>query len=187
MRKYKDYECSKCHNTFTTRADYGATKCASCSNSDNASKHGLYRHRDYKRWESIVQRTTNTKAKGYKNYGGRGINIHPLWRHNVKMFIEYISLLPNYGEDGYTLDRVHNDFNYEPMNLRWATRSEQAINSRARGVSATKGISRCNTKQKWVVYVRELGKRKQIGQYIELDDAERCLDKYKKRKYDGKD
>jgi len=88
----------------------------------------------YRQWNGAKSRCYNPKHKRYKDYGGRGIRIYKKWLHNPSLYIKYLKSLPNCNEEGYTLDRIHNDFGYEPMNLRWATISEQCINRRPRCV-----------------------------------------------------
>ena len=79
-------------------------------------------------WAAIKQRCTNPKRKAYKNYGLKGITMHPEWMHNYSSFALWI--LNNIGprSDGLTLDRKDNKGNYEPGNLKWSTRSEQETN-----------------------------------------------------------
>jgi hypothetical protein len=71
------------------------------------------------------QRCTNPNHKGYKNYGGRGITVCERW-DSFKNFYADMGEAP----EGRSLDRINNDGNYEPSNCRWATRKEQAQNSR---------------------------------------------------------
>lgn len=61
-------------------------------------------------------------------YGGRGISMHEPWLNDRQGFIDWI--MANLGPcpSGKSLDRIDNDGNYEPGNLRWASRSEQAFN-----------------------------------------------------------
>jgi hypothetical protein len=93
-------------------------------------KHGLSHHPLYRVYASMIQRCYNENNPGYKNYGGRGIEVCDAWKNDPGLFLDYIERLPNFGEDGYSIDRINNDGNYEPGNLRWADRFIQANNKR---------------------------------------------------------
>lgn len=79
----------------------------------------------YKCWENMVQRCTNSKATGYKYWGGRGISVCDRWRISFTQFIEDVGERPS---SKHSLDRIDVDGNYEPGNVRWATAAEQNVN-----------------------------------------------------------
>jgi len=88
------------------------------------------RKREYKIWLGIVYRCTYEDNKNFHNYGGRGITVHKEWLECPSKFIDYVKSLENYNNGKRTIDRINNDGNYEPGNLRWATPQEQSQNTR---------------------------------------------------------
>ncbi len=85
---------------------------------------------EYLAWKGMKKRCFNPKQPKYPRYGGRGITVCQEWLHNFKAFLSHIG--PRPGPE-YSLDRIKNDGNYEPGNVRWATAKQQQANgSRAR-------------------------------------------------------
>lgn len=87
--------------------------------------HGLSGTNIYDVWRGIKKRCENKTNKNYHNYGGRGISLCERW-HSFAAFHEDMGPRPN----GYTLDRINNNGNYEPGNCRWTTWAVQAQNKR---------------------------------------------------------
>jgi hypothetical protein len=82
----------------------------------------------YRVWAAMLRRCENPKVERYPRYGGRGISVCERW-HNFQFFYDDIMREIGPRPKGKTLDRINNDGNYEPGNVRWATPQEQYANS----------------------------------------------------------
>ena len=59
------------------------------------------------------------------------------------------SALPDYGVKDYSIDRINNNGNYEPGNLRWTTRHIQGVNCRIHKNNTTGYVGISKHKNKW--------------------------------------
>ena len=93
----------------------------------NTAKDGRAATRRTPEWtayENAKQRCTNSKRKGWKNWGGRGIEFR------FKSFAEFLAEIGKRPSPKLTVDRIDNDGHYEVGNVQWATREHQIKNRR---------------------------------------------------------
>jgi len=134
-KSFVEYEvdCS-CGTTLWVRANSfwgGHSKSCGCLKKEKASlqgkaslTHGMSRTPEWDAYVHAQQRCNNPKNKDYKNYGGRGIKF---------LFTSFEQFFGELGKrpKGKSLDRKNNEGNYEPGNVRWATKIQQANNKRS--------------------------------------------------------
>lgn len=83
----------------------------------------------YEAWVNMRGRCLNPEHKSYDLYGGRGITVCADWLGDGG-FDRFLSVVGERPHAGLSLDRIDNDGNYEPGNVRWADKSTQRRNSR---------------------------------------------------------
>lgn len=107
-----------------------------------ARTHGHTRVRDgdrigwspeYRAWRAMKARCMDPKNNRFQSYAGRGITVCARWvdgdglRSGFECFLADVGTRPS---ADHSIDRRDNDCGYEPRNVRWATRVEQARNRR---------------------------------------------------------
>lgn len=88
---------------------------------------------EYRAYHAMKNRCLNPNQARYKDYGGRGITVCDRWLQGDGQRTGFQCFLADVGERpsaSHSIDRRDNDRGYDPENVKWSTRSEQARNSR---------------------------------------------------------
>ena len=146
----------ECGNEKITSSSYlvhGNTKSCGCLVADNnktlrlgkpaknrthgASKAGE-RTPEYVCWLSMRQRCSDENHISFKNYGAKGISVCERWQSSFETFLSDMGKRPTMK---HSIDRYPDqNGNYEPSNVRWATRTEQGNNkTNNRAIKYTNG------------------------------------------------
>ncbi len=98
--------------------------------------HGLSGTPEHRAWKEMRGRCLNPTYKQFADYGGRGIGVCREWLDSFAAFLAHIGPRPS---PRHSLDRIDVNGNYEPGNVRWATRLVQNNNKRTNLQLSVKG------------------------------------------------
>jgi len=86
--------------------------------------HGQSGTKTYTTWKGMRQRCNNPNCEAFPDYGGRGIKVCPRW-DSFEAFLKDVGEIPK----GMEIDRINNDGNYEPGNVRIVKRKVNINNT----------------------------------------------------------
>lgn len=122
---YTGRPCRKGHTSARYVGSQDCVECAAMRNNRQRSTHPLR-----STWYMMVQRCHNEDNSAYEDYGERGISVCARWldtEYGYDAFVADMGPRP----EGFSLDRIDNDGNYEPSNCRWADNVTQSRNRRS--------------------------------------------------------
>lgn len=185
IRKYEDgstrrmyeakCECGIIKGYAGRKLKSGETKSCGCLQREVvgkiASTHRLSGHPLYEVYEGMKKRCYNTRSDRYKDYGGRGIFISPLWDN----FIDFYNwAIANGWERGLSIHRVNNDDIYKPDNCIFTTVAIQNRASRQnRFITAwneTKCLFDWGRDYRCIITPRALKARLDTGKWTNMED-----------------
>jgi hypothetical protein len=133
----------------------------------------------YTCWQNMKDRCHNPNNDKYEHYGGRDIAVFSAWQESFEAFRDYvIEHIGQHPGEGYSIHRIDNDENYEPGNIRWATKEEQTGHRRAWGKSSFNGVSHDVSahSKPWKSEVHYMGKKIFYKRFVTEAEAAKARD-----------
>lgn len=130
---------------------------------------------EYTAWLHFRERCYDETNPNYKHYGGRGINVCNRWLLSFDDFLEDVGKRPS---QKYSLDRINNDGNYQPGNVRWADRRTQMLNRRlhSNNTSGYRGVTWNKRGRAYMVSIS-------VGSFKDIKEAALAYNKVAKLVY----
>lgn len=162
-------DCGNQTTSQTTSLTSGHTQSCGCLNRERSAAaqttHGKYGTPELRIWKAMIRRCYSATDSCYSHYGARGITVCDRWRNGFSDFLADMGPRPS---PKHSLDRINNNGNYEPGNVRWVTHFVQSINKRTNVLDivsvsiirhlSKKGVSRVSMAHAFGVSIGLIGK-----------------------------
>ena len=107
------------------------------------------------------------RGKGIVNYLDKGISVCDRWKESFANFCEDMGACP----EGFELDRIDNEGNYEPSNCRWVSKSVNTFNKGATNSKSSGRVGVCWHQNRWRAYIVVDKKQITLGRFKDLQEA----------------
>ena len=125
-------DCGTRIETAVSSLRRNQTVSCGCVTRENAARlggssktHGMSKTRTYNIWSKIKSRVENKNDPSWPDYGGRGIRLCQEWGR-FESFLSDMGVAP----DGFMIDRINVNGNYEKENCRWVPAEVSSDNKR---------------------------------------------------------
>ncbi len=149
---YVKYFDAKCICGNKTKLNLQSVKksisCGCLSKYMKHKTHGMSKTSEYKTWQSLKDRCINVNNPSFNNYGGRGISVCKEWIDSFDVFLIDMGLKPSVK---HSIERIDVNKGYYKENCIWATKKQQANNTRSNYFLTYKGITK--TRAEWADFI----------------------------------
>lgn len=181
-------DCGTIRSVSVSALRIGRTNSCGCTLSElvvsRFTTHGDTRTKEYTAWHAIQQRCNNKNNDRYKDYGGRGISVCARWKASYLDFLHDVGRAPS---AAHSIDRIDNNGDYEPGNVRWATKKQQNRNTRLVRFITFRGERRPLTEWAEILGINPITLRVRIDHYkMPIEEAmSRKVDRSAKKVFRG--
>ena len=133
-------ECGKKRTCRGDRLKSKEVTHCGCSRIHHTLTHGMAKSREYKAWQRMKVRVSDTKGNHKKYYFDKAIDIDPRWEKSFEDFYEDMGSAPS---AKHSIDRINNALGYWKFNCRWATREQQQRNRDCNRMLTYNGKTQC--------------------------------------------
>jgi hypothetical protein len=119
-------DCGNEHEALGWHLKKDQVKSCGCIRSESHVIHGMSNTPEWNSFHAAKKRCNTKFADKWPDWAGRGIKFK---FKNFQQFLDHIGPRPEPKLE-YSLERIDNDGHYEPGNVKWATKAEQARNRR---------------------------------------------------------
>lgn len=129
-------DCGGSATAQASRLRNGHTRSCGCLDREKTAERAVIRNTthnesysdEYRTWAGMLSRCQTKVGRVYQDYGARNIRVCERWASSFENFLADVGRRPS---PKHSIDRFpDNDGNYEPGNVRWATREQQMRNTR---------------------------------------------------------
>lgn len=124
VHRLKDLQGGNCNSCGCYQIEVTIKRSRKHGHKSKFEQGTIYGSGTYNTWRSMIKRCTLPTHQAYQWYGGRGIKVCDRWLESFENFLEDLGVRP----EGWTIERIDVNGNYEKSNVRYATKQEQYWN-----------------------------------------------------------